>query len=140
MKCFIKEFLKRGLISFGFGPIIVAIVYLCLSLAGIEDSLTLAEVAKQILLVSVMAFLAAGATAIYQIERLALPFAIFIHGVVLYIDYIVVYLMNGWLKKSFIPIIVFTAIFIVGFVIIWIIAYFVNKVAAKRLNESLNDK
>lgn len=140
MKCFIKEFLKRGLISFGFGPIIVAIVYLCLSLAGIEDSLTLAEVAKQILLVSVMAFLAAGATAIYQIERIALPFAVFIHGLVLYVDYIAVYLMNGWIEKSFIPIIVFTAIFIVGFVIIWIIAYFVNKVAAKRLNESLNDK
>ena len=140
MKCFIKEFLKRGLISFGFGPIIVAIVYLCLSLAGIEDSLTLAEVAKQILLVSVMAFLAAGATAIYQIERLALPFAVFIHGLALYVDYIAVYLMNGWIEKSFIPIIVFTAIFIVGFVIIWIIAYFVNKVAAKRLNESLNDK
>ena len=140
MKGFIKEFLKRGLISFGFGPVVVAIVYFCLSLAGIVDSLTLAEVAKQIFFVSIMAFLAAGATAIYQIERLALPFAIFIHGVVLYIDYIVVYLMNGWLKKSFIPIIVFTVIFIIGFAIVWIIVYFVNKAATKKLNESLKGK
>lgn len=140
MKGFIKEFLKRGVVSFGFGPIIVAIVYLCLSFAGIEDSLTLAEVAKQILLVSLMAFLAAGATAIYEIERLALPFAIVIHCAVLYADYIAVYLISGWLKKSFVPIATFTAVFIVGFALIWIIVYLVNKLAAKKINDSLKDE
>lgn len=140
MKKFFKEFCKRGLIAFGFGPIIVAIVYLCIAWSGVEDVLTFAEVGKQILLVSVMAFLAGGVSAVYQIERLPLPLAIFIQVSVLYVDYIAVYLLNGWLKNSFVPIIVFTVIFIVGFALVWVIVYAVTKRMTKKLNEDLRDK
>ena len=137
MKIFLKDFLKRGLIAFGFGPMVMAIIYLCLEWAGIKDSITLGEIGKQVLLVSVMAFLASGITAVYQIEKLPLPFAIVIQMTVLYIDYIGVYLMNGWLKIAFLPIAIFTAIFIVSYAVIWIIVYIFNKRGAKRLNEHL---
>ena len=140
MKRFLKEFCKRGLIAFGFGPVIAAIVYLCIAWSGVEATLTLAEAGKQILLVSVMAFLAGGVSAVYQIERLPLPFAIFIHATVLYIDYLGVYLINGWLKNAIIPIIVFSVIFAVGFALVWLIVYIVTKKSAINLNSKLNTK
>ena len=140
MKSFLKGFAIRGLIAFGFGPVIMAIVYLCIALSGVEDVLSLTEAAKQILLVSLMTFLAGGITAIYQIEKLPLPFAIFIQAAVLYADYIVIYLINGWLENSFVPIIVFTVIFIVGFAIVWGIVYLFTRKSAKKLNERLNLK
>ena len=140
MKKFIKEFFIRGLVAFGFGPVIMAIVYICLALSGVEGSLEFIEMEKQILFVSFMVFVAGGITAVYQIEKLPLPFAIFIQAAVLYVDYIVIYLINGWLKNAFIPIIVFTAIFIVGFALVWVIVYAVTKRMTKRLNEGLRDK
>ena len=110
MKKFIKEFFIRGLVVFGFGPVIMAIVYICVALSGVEGTLGFIEMSKQILCVSLMVFVAGGITAVYQIEKLPLPFAIFIQAAVLYVDYIVIYLINGWLKNAFVPIIVFTAI------------------------------
>lgn len=140
MKEFVKNFCKRGLVAFGFGPVIMAIVYISLELAGVEGALGFIELSKQILIVSAMAFVAAGISAIYNVERLALPLAIFIHAAVLYTDYILVYLINGWIKNSLMPLIIFTVIFIVGFALVWIIIYAVNKNAARKLNESLNKR
>jgi uncharacterized phage infection (PIP) family protein YhgE len=140
MKKFIKEFFIRGLVVFGFGPVIMAIVYICVALSGVEGTLGFIEMSKQILCVSLMVFVAGGITAVYQIEKLPLPFAIFIQAAVLYVDYILVYLINGWLKNAFIPIIVFTAIFIVGFALVWIIVYAVTKRMTKKLNENLENR
>ena len=140
MKEFVKNFCKRGLVAFGFGPVIMAIVYISLELAGVEGTLGFIELSKQILIVSVMAFVAAGISAIYNVERLALPLAIFIHAAVLYTDYIFVYLINGWIKNSLMPLIIFTVIFIVGFALVWIIIYAVDKNAARKLNERLNKR
>lgn len=140
MKEFIKNFCKRGLVAFGFGPVIMAIVYISLELAGVEGTLGFIEFSKQILIVSAMAFVAAGISAIYNVERLALPLAIFIHAAVLYTDYILVYLINGWIKNSLMPLIIFTVIFIVGFALVWIIIYAVDKNAARKLNERLNKR
>lgn len=140
MKEFIKNFCKRGLIAFGFGPVIMAIVYIFLEIAGVEGTLGFIELSKQILIVSAMAFVAAGISAIYNVERLALPLAIFIHAAVLYTDYILVYLINGWIKNSLMPLIIFTVIFIVGFALVWIIIYAVDKNAARKLNERLNKR
>lgn len=140
MKSFLKGFAIRGLVAFGFGPVIMAIVYFCIALSGVEDALSLTEAAKQILLVSLMTFLAGGITAIYQIEKLPLPFAILIQAAVLYVDYIGIYLINGWLENSFVPIIVFTVIFVVGFAVVWGIVYLFTRKSAKKLNEQLNLK
>ena len=140
MKRFIKEFCKRGLVAFGFGPVVMAIVYICIEWSGVENYLSMAEVGKHVLLVSLMAFLAAGITAVYQIEKLPLPFAIFIQAAVLYVDYVVVYIVNGWIQSAIVPIMVFTAVFIAGFATVWLIVYFVNQKTAKKLNENLKDK
>ena len=84
-----------------------------------------------------LAFIVAGMTAIYQMEQLPLPMAILIHGGSLYIAYILTYLINGWLQNSFVPILVFTGIFVAGYALIWLIIYTVTKVRAEKINKML---
>ena len=137
MKSFILDFLRRGTFSCGIGPIVLAILYLILNLSGTLTTLTVAEICIGIFSLSALAFIAGGMNAIYQIERLPLVLAIFIHGLVLYLSYLLTYLINNWLDSGIIPLIVFTAIFIVGFLVIWAIIYLVVKRSTCKLNKML---
>ena len=127
MKTFLKEFLFRGLVCAAGGPLVLAIVYGILSATGVTEALSTYEVCSGILSITLLAFTAAGMTAIYQMEQLPLPIMILLHGGALYIGYIFTYLLNGWLQNSLIPILVFTGIFIVGYALIWLIIYCIEK-------------
>ena len=140
MKKFALDFLRRGLIACGFGPIILALLYLILQQTAAVESLTANRVCMGIFSLSALAFVAGGMNAIYQIERLPLMVAILIHGGVLYISYLGTYLLNGWLEWGRIPILVFSAIFIVGYLAIWAIIYSVIKRNTKKLNKKLKQK
>ena len=118
MKKQVSEFFRRGLMALGFGPIILVIIYLILKHNGIVETLTVNEVCIGIFSISALAFIAGGMNAIYQIERLPLMAAILIHGVILYVTYLGTYLLNGWLKLGAAPILVFSAIFVVGLLFI----------------------
>ena len=137
MKQFWKDFLFRGLICAAGGPLVLAIIYGILGTTGVLQSLTPKEVCLAIFSISVLAFIAAGMTAIYQMEQLPLPIMILFHGGGLYIAYIFTYLINNWLKNSLVPILIFTGIFIVGYGLIWLIIYFVEKAKAEKLNKLL---
>lgn len=137
MKKFWKEFLLRGLICASGGPIVLAIIYGILGATGTAQSLDPREVCLGILTITLLAFIAAGMTAIYQMEQLPLPMMILLHGGGLYIAYILTYLVNGWLQNSLIPILVFTGIFIAGYALIWLIIYWVEKAKAEKLNKLL---
>ena len=139
MKKFLKEFLFRGLICAAGGPVVLAIIYGVLGATGAAEALSPAEVCKGILTIAGLAFMAAGMTAIYQMEQLPLPTMILLHGGVLYIAYIITYLVNGGLQNSLIPILVFTGIFVVCYGIIWLIIYLINKANTKKINEMLKD-
>ena len=78
--------------------------------------------------------------AVYHIERLPLMSAILIHGVILYISYLSTYLLNDWLKLGLTPILVFSGIFVVGYLAVWAIIYCVTKRNTKKLNEMLKEK
>jgi hypothetical protein len=121
----------------GIGPIVLAIVYIILQHTAAVDSLTVSQVCIGILSLSALAFIAGGMNAIYQIERMSLMTAILIHGVVLYIGYLGTYLLNDWLDFGVLPIIVFTAIFIVGYIVIWAIVYAIIIRNTAKLNEKL---
>ena len=140
MKKFILAFLLRGLIASGIGPIVLAIVYLILQNVGLIDTLTVNQVCIGIFSLFVLAFVAGGMNAIYQIERLPLMTAILIHGSVLYVGYLGTYLLNDWIDIGVIPIIVFTAIFIVGYVVIWAIIYSIIRRNTAKLNKMLKKK
>ncbi len=137
MKKFMKEFWLRGLVSAGGGPLVLAIIYGILGATDVISSLTPKEVCIGILSLTVLALFAGGMTAIYQQEQLPLVFAILIHGAGLYIAYILIYLLNGWLQRQLIPILVFTAIFIAGYALIWLLIFLLTKAKADRLNQKL---
>lgn len=137
MKKFGKEFLLRGLLAASGGPIVLAIVYGILGGTGTVSHFSPNEVCMGILTVTLLAFIVAGMTAIYQLEQLPLICAILIHGAGLYIAYILIYLLNGWLQQQLIPIIIFTAIFIAGYALIWLIIYSVTKTKTERINKKL---
>ena len=140
MKKFVSHFMLRGLVACGFGPVVLAVVYLVLHQQGVVHTLAVTEVCMGIFSLFALAFVAGGMNAIYQIERIPVMLAILIHGVVLYVSYLIVYLVNDWLKWGFTPILVFSAIFVVGYLMIWAIIYSVNKRNAERINEQLKQR
>lgn len=140
MKKHISEFLRRGAIAAGIGPIVLAVLYLILHKAAGLDSLTVQEVCTGIFSITALAFVAGGLNAIYQIERLPLMLAVFIHGLVLYVGYLITYLLNSWLRWDKISVIVFTCIFVVGYLAIWAVIYSVIKKNTDKINEMLKKK
>ena len=140
MKKFFSEFLQRGLMSFGFGPVVLAIIYYILGQTSVLVTLDVNEVCIGIVSLSILAFIAGGMNAIYQIEQLPLMFSILIHGSVLYICYFATYLLNNWLDWGLVPFSAFTAIFIIGYILIWLIIYSVMKRNTAILNEGLKKK
>ena len=137
MKKFLKEFLLRGLLCASGGPIVLAIIYGIFDATGTVESLSPGEVCIGILTITLLAFIAAGMTAIYQMEQLPLPTMILLHCGALYAAYILTYLLNGWLQNSLLPILVFTTIFLVSYALIWLIIYLIEKAKAERLNKLL---
>ena len=137
MKKFAKEFLLRGSMAAGGGPVVLAIVYGILGATGTVSSFSPQEVCLGILTVTLLAFIVAGMTAIYQMEQLPLPIMILLHGGGLYIAYILTYLINGWLQQALVPIAIFTGIFVAGYAVIWLIIYCVEKGKAEALNRKL---
>ena len=124
----------------GFGPLILAIIYLILQQQNLLDTLTVNQVCLGIFSLTALAFIAGGMNTIYQIEKLPLMIAIFIHGSVLYLSYLATYLLNGWLGLGTAPILVFSGIFVFGYVIIWIVIYSVIKRNTNQMNELLKQQ
>ena len=140
MKSNILEFLRRGLVACGFGPLVLAVIYIILQNQGIVQTLTVNEVSKGIFSMAALAFIAGGSGILYQFERLPLMIAILIHGCVLYTSYLAVYLINGWLKQGATPVLIFTGIFIAGYILIWAIIYPTTRRHTRKLNEKLKLK
>jgi hypothetical protein len=140
MKRFLSDFMRRGMMAWGFGPLVLAVLYWILYTQGVVDTLTVEQVCTGILSVTILAFLAGGLNAVYQIEKLPLMVAMLIHGGVLYAAYLVTYLVNSWLEGGIIPILVFTGIFIVGYFLIWAVIHAIVKRNTARVNAMLKQK
>ena len=134
MKKFVMDFLRRGFLTCGMGPIILAIIYLILQHRAAIETLTINQVCLGIFSLTALAFIAGGTNVIYQIEQLPLMTAILIHGGILYLSYLAIYLVNGWLKSGMTPILIFSASFIIGYLIIWVIIYSITKKRTDKLN------
>ena len=137
MKQHILEFGRRGLIACGFGPLVLVVLYLVLQRCGIIDTLTVREVCLGIVSLSALAFVAGGMNIVYQVERLPLPVAILLHGSVLYIAYLATFLVNGWLAQGVGPLLVFSAIFVLCFLVIWAVIFAATKRSTAKVNEIL---
>ncbi len=140
MKKHILEFVRRGLTAWGFGPLVLAVLFLILKQQGLVETLTVEQVSMGIFSLSALAFIAGGMNFIYQIEQLPLMVAILIHGSVLYISYLVTYLLNGWLEWGGVPIGVFSAIFVLGYLAIWAVIYAIIRRNTAKINKILKKK
>ena len=140
MKQYVLDFVRRGLIACGFGPMILAIFYLILQHQGAVETLTVDQVCLGIFSLSALAFIAGGMNVIYQLEQLPLMVAILIHGSVLYFSYLGTYLLNDWLEWGVTPILVFSGIFLLGYLVVWVIIFSTTKKNTDLLNEMLKKK
>ena len=140
MKKIVLGFLQKGLVACGFGPMVLVILYWILHRQCDLQYLSVNEVCTGIISLSVLAFIAGGMNVIYRIERLPLAFAILIHGSVLYISYLCTYLVKRCLEWGKAPVIVFTVIFVLGYLTIWAIIYWTTQKRTARLNEMLKQK
>lgn len=136
MKKYVKDFCLRGMMFAWGGPFIMAIVWAALQGAGVVTSLTVNEAILGIFTMTVMSFVAAGASIVYQIETLPKAFAGLIHAAVLYVDYLGFFLLNGWLPTN--KILMFTLIFVAGFAVIWLCIYLGIKMKVNKMNQAMN--
>lgn len=136
MKKYVKNFFVRGSMFAWGGPVILAIVWGALQAAGAVTELTVNEAILGIISTTLMAFIAAGVSVVYQIENLPKAFAGLIQMSVLYIDYLGFYLLNGWIPMDMIWF--FTLIFLAGFAAIWFSIYIPIKLKVKKMNQMMN--
>ncbi|MBQ7091159.1 MAG: DUF3021 domain-containing protein [Clostridia bacterium] len=140
MKKYALEFLRRGFAACGLGPMVLAIFYLILQQSAAIDALSVNQVCIGIFSLTALAFIAGGMNVVYQIERLPLMLAILIHGIVLYVSYLLTYLLNGWMEWGTTPILIFSVIFIIGYLAIWAVIYTITKRNTEKLNERIKQK
>lgn len=90
-----------------------------------------------IVTVTLLAFIAAGIGVVYQIERLPLLSATAIHAGALYLDYLLIYLLNNWIPRDWAFIGTFTLCFAAGYAVIWGIVLLSIKHKTNRINRHL---
>lgn len=137
MKTYLKTFLLRGMLFGGFGPIVVGIVYAILQQTLDDFTLTGVQVLTSIVSTYLLAFLQAGATVFNQIEHWPLAKSLFFHFTTLYFAYTLCYIGNSWIPFDPTVLLIFTAIFISGYFLIWGIVFFSIKTVGKRMTEKL---
>ncbi|MBR3617653.1 MAG: DUF3021 domain-containing protein [Acholeplasmatales bacterium] len=138
MNKYVKEFLKRGLIFSGFGPIIAGIVYMCIESSGIDLNLTAGTVFLAIITTYIIAFVQAGISVFNQIDTWSKAKSLFFQITSIYIVYMGGYLINNWIPFKIEVIIIFTSVYIATYLAIWLTVYLITKNMTKKLNDKLN--
>ncbi len=137
MNRYLKEFLHRGLVFAGFGPIILGIIFFILSKTLDDFTVSGGQILLGIVSTYILAFVQAGASVFNQIERWSLPKSLFCHFGMLYAVYVLCYTVNSWIPFEWGVIGIFTAAFVAGYFAIWFTVYFIAKATGKKLNETL---
>lgn len=137
MNRYLKEFLHRGLVFAGFGPVILGIIFFILEKTLDHFSVNAGQILLGIVSTYILAFVQAGASVFNQIEHWSLPKSLFCHFGMLYAVYVICYISNSWIPFDWGVIGVFTAIFVVIYFVIWFTVYFIAKTTGKKLNATL---
>lgn len=138
MNKYLKQFLHRGLMFGGFGPIIAGTVFLILHFTLADFALSGYQVFLAILSTYLLAFVQAGASVFNQIEEWALTKSLLFHFLTIYLVYSICYIANSWIPFEPMVLVIFTAIFVVAYFIIWFTVYFCIKAVSKKLNAKIN--
>ena len=136
MKKYLIDFIKRGLIFGGFGPVIVAIIYFIVSLSETVN-LNPGQILVAVISSYLLAFIQSGATVFNQIENWSTAKSSLVYFTILYMAYLSCYLVNSWIPFEWLFVLIFTVSFVITYLIIWFIVYLIVKQTTKRLNEKL---
>lgn len=137
MNNYVKEFFHRGMLFAGVGPIIAGIVYIAVSCNVDNFSLSAFEVFLAILSTYILAFVQSGASVFNQVEHWPIMKSTLFHFLSIYTAYIGCYLVNSWIPFDVRVIMIFTGVFAVTYLLIWLIVYIMVKIASNRLNRNL---
>lgn len=137
MNKYVKEFLHRGLVFGGFGPIVVSIILLAINAAGEAVTLTAKDYFTSTVSIYLLAFVHAGASVFNQIEHWSLPKSVFFHFSSLYIVYSLCYIINSWIPFEPKVLLIFTAVFVAGYIAVWLTVMVILKITTKEMNRRL---
>ncbi len=140
MNKYFKEFCHRGLMFGGFGPIICGLIYMIIELTGTKLELTGWQIFVAIITSYLLGFVCAGSSIFEQIENWSIFKSASIHLLSIYLVYLFTYLVNSWIPLDWRVILIFSAIIIVGFLVIWFIGYCITSRCSKKLNEKIKGK
>ena len=139
MNKYLKEFIHRGLIFSGFGPIIIGIIYFILDSTIDDFYVSGSQILLAIVSAYVLAFVQAGVSVFNQIEEWSVAKSTACHFSVLYIAYVLCYLINTWIPLKAEIIVLFTAIFVIGYFVIWISVVASIRLVSRKMNQRFND-
>lgn len=136
MNKYFKNFLLRGLMFGGFGPIVVAIVLFVISFFE-SVSLNAADMLVAVVSGYLLAFIQAGSTVFNQIEHWPVLKSVGIHFLTLYLTYSFFYILNNWIPFEPEVLLAFTIIFAVVYAVVYVTVYVIVKNTAKKLNQTI---
>jgi hypothetical protein len=139
MNAYVKQFLHRGLLFGGFGPIATGVVYAILDACLTDFSLGGKEVLVAIVSTYLLAFVHAGTSVFHQIESWPLGRVIFWHVLTLYVAYLGCYILNSWIPFEGVVVAIFTAIFAAVYLVVWLVVYLAIRGTEKRLNAKIGE-
>ncbi|MBE6542130.1 MAG: DUF3021 domain-containing protein [Ruminococcaceae bacterium] len=137
MNKYVKEYLHRGLIFGGFGPIIASIVYFILSLTLENIHITGNQMLVITLSTYLLAFVHAGSSVFNTIEHWPIAKSLLFHLGSLYIVYSLCYIINSWIPFDAKVLLIFTLIFLVVYFIIYLTVYLIVRSTSKKINERI---
>ncbi len=137
MNKYLKEFLHRGLMFAGFGPIVLGIIFFVLSKTVNDFYVSGGQILLGIISTYILAFVQAGVSVFNQIDHWSTPKSLLCHFGSLYAVYVLCYVLNSWIPFEWAVIGIFTAIFVTVFFVIWFVVYFVVKATRNKLNATL---
>ena len=137
MKKYLKQFLHRGLVFGGFGPITIGIVFFFIELSGTDLNLRGIDILLAITSAYILAFVQAGASVFNQIEDWPLTKSLLCHFSSLFAVYSLTYMLNSWIPFELHALLIFFLVFAVIYFAIWITVYLCVKTYSKKLNSRL---
>lgn len=139
MNRYLKDFIFRGLLFSGFGPIILGIVFFFLEISGVDLALTGKDVFIAIISTYVIAFVQAGASVFNQIEHWPLGKSILCHFTSLFLVYSLTYVINAWIPFEPMILVAFCLIFVAVYLAVWLTVYFSTKAYTKKMNAKIEE-
>lgn len=135
-----KEFLLRGALFGGLGPVTVATVYLIVGLATGDTAMTTLGFFRATISGYLLAFVVAGASVFYQIEAWGLAKSTLLHLLLLYAAYLGANLLNGWLPRDWVSVGIFTGAFALIYLAIWVAVTASVTATARKLNQKIGER